>query len=375
MSKATISASPYGTLVGPPGESNMSRMIKLDRGSKAPLYQQVKSGLQELIKAKGTSHDQPIPSERELAEMLKLSRLTVRRSIVELANEGFLRRIPGRGTFIIGGTRAPVANIGLVVGINSQAELGGTFLARLLSGAVPACRPGSLSLRTMPDLGELQGTQALIAMWVTDAVAMQGLVDLGLPVLAYECVPCSASRPFDTLDHANEEGAAAAVASLIVLGHRDIAFAMHHSSVARERQAGCLKAMAAHGLAIPPERIHQVMPSSEAGYAFGRQLLAEPERAPTAVVCSDDHIAHGLLEAAKDAGIQVPGFLSIIGFGDLGVFSTPALSSVHMDIHGSGRDAVRLLRERLVDPGMASRRHVLATEFIRRASCGPPRRS
>jgi len=350
-------------------------MIKLDRGAKAPLYQQVKSGLLEHIKASSTSHDQPIPSERELAEMLKLSRLTVRRSIVELADEGFLRRIPGRGTFIIGGTRAPAANIALVLGMDAQSDLGGAFLTRLLGGIMAACRPAALSLRALPDVGDLAETQALIAMWVIDPELMRGLADGGRPVLAYECVPCSSSRPYDAIGHANEEGAFAAVNALIVLGHRDIACAVHTSPVARERQAGFERAMAVHGLAVPPGRIYPVMPSCEAGYAFGRQLLAEPSSAPTAVVCSDDHIASGILTAANESGVQVPGFISLVGFGDLGVFSTPAMSSVRMDIQGSGRDAVRLLRERLADPALPARHHILSTEFIRRASCGPPRRS
>jgi len=348
-------------------------MIKLDRGSKAPLYQQVKSALLEFIRNSGTQHDQPLPSERELAEMLKLSRLTVRRSIVELAAEGVLRRIPGRGTFIVGGTQAPTANIALVLPSAAETNIGGVFPTRLLGGILSACRPSVLSLRVLPDLGDLHDVQALIALWM-ESDMMRTLVDTGLPVLAYECSPCASVRPYDAISHANENGAATAVDSLISLGHRDIAFAMHQTGAARERRAGCARAMAAHGLALQPERDYTVMPSCEAGYAFGRQLLADPARAPTAVVCSDDHTAHGILAAATEAQVAIPGSLSIIGFGDLGLFSSLALSSVRMDIHGSGRDAVRLLRERLLNPAMPARQHVLPTEFIRRASCGPLRR-
>jgi DNA-binding LacI/PurR family transcriptional regulator len=46
-----------------------------------------------------------------------------------------------------------------------------------------------------------------------------------------------------------------------------------------------------------------------------------------------------------------------------------------MDIAASGRETVRLLRERAADPSLPPRSVILPTEYIRRASCGPPRAS
>jgi len=350
-------------------------MIRINRASNAPLYMQVKAGLVEYIKASGSSHDQPIPSERELAEMLKISRLTVRRSIVELTEEGVLRRIPGRGTFIVGSAmKAPVSNIAFVQPVNAHNEFGGIFLSRLLGGMTSACKPAALSIRTLPDLGDLCDVQGLIAMWITESAVMGKLVDLGIPLVAYECVPCKNAKPYDSIEHANEDGAEAVISALVNLGHVDIAFAVHSSTVGRERLAGLERAMAEHGLQVAPERKCTVRPTAEAGYAYAQGLLADPAQAPTAVVCSDDYIAHGVLLAAAESGMAVPEHLSLASFGDLGIFSIPAISSVRLDIFGSGRDAVRLLRERFVTPDMPSRRHVVPAEFIRRASCAQRRR-
>ena len=44
--------------------------------------------------------DEPIPSERELMEMYQVSRITVRKAVDELVNEGYLYKIQGKGTYV-----------------------------------------------------------------------------------------------------------------------------------------------------------------------------------------------------------------------------------------------------------------------------------
>ncbi|MGQ9734981.1 MAG: GntR family transcriptional regulator, partial [Candidatus Bipolaricaulia bacterium] len=65
-----------------------------------PLYYQLK----ELLKAKIESGElrphERIPSEAELVQLFHVSRMTVRQALVELENEGFIRRKQGQGTFV-----------------------------------------------------------------------------------------------------------------------------------------------------------------------------------------------------------------------------------------------------------------------------------
>ena len=354
----------------------MPRMITLDKGAAAPLYQQVKAGLLAQINAGAFTPDQPIPTERELAESLGLSRLTVRRSILELAEQGLLRRIPGRGTFIVTGVpKPPMSTVSLVMpGDRLPYDLSGPFYMHLLDSLYRAVQPATLALRgaaTGPE--RLRDSQGIVALWVTERQRLQELAATGLPLVGYECAPDPAAPECDNISHANEDGSYAAACSLIGLGHTDIGMIMHHTTVAAERRAGFERAMRQHGLAPPAGRIHTAMATSEAGYALGRRLLLDAGNAPTALLCTDDTIAYGVLAAAQELGRQVPGFLSIVGFGDLGQFTTPALSSVRMDIAASGRETVRLLRERAADPSLPPRSVILPTEYIRRASCGPPR--
>jgi len=351
-------------------------MIKLDKGAKDPLYLQVKAGLLAQINAGAFTPDKPIPTERELAESLGLSRLTVRRSIVELAQQGLLRRIPGRGTFIIiGAAKPPITAISLVLaGTEIPYDLSGPFFMHLLSGLYSTIQPATLSLRGMATSAEqMRDCQGMVALWVMDEQKLRDLAAIGVPLVGYECAPDPANPLFDNVSHANEVGSYTAACSLINLGHRDIGMVMHPTTVAAERRAGFERAMRQHGLAVPPERVYNSMATSEAGYAVGRRLLLDPSKAPTALLCTDDTIAYGIMAAAQEHGRAVPGFMSIIGYGDLGKFTTPALSSVRMDIAASGREAVRLLRERSANPSLPPRSIILPTEYIRRASCGPPR--
>lgn len=67
---------------------------------RAPLYQQVKQHVRELIDGGKWDESKRLPSENELVDLLKVSRMTVNRALRELAKEGYVERISGVGTFI-----------------------------------------------------------------------------------------------------------------------------------------------------------------------------------------------------------------------------------------------------------------------------------
>ena len=73
-------------------------MTELDSKSPIPLHIQLKNKLQELIDNR--SFNEKIPSERELMDTYKVSRSTVREAVSHLVNEGVLKKVHGKGTFI-----------------------------------------------------------------------------------------------------------------------------------------------------------------------------------------------------------------------------------------------------------------------------------
>ena len=67
----------------------------------SPLYEQLKQSiLHEIVVAENYKYGERLPSEAELAEKYGVSRITVRRTISELAGEGYLSSQQGRGTFV-----------------------------------------------------------------------------------------------------------------------------------------------------------------------------------------------------------------------------------------------------------------------------------
>lgn len=73
---------------------------KLDETSDLPLYQQLQRALREAIEKRVLGPDDALPPERDLAEELSISRITVRKAVDGLVEEGLLARRQGAGTFV-----------------------------------------------------------------------------------------------------------------------------------------------------------------------------------------------------------------------------------------------------------------------------------
>lgn len=79
----------------------MSHMLgKLDEESSLPLYQQLQRALRHAIESRQIGPDDALPPEREIADNLHVSRITVRKAIDGLVGEGLLVRRQGAGTYV-----------------------------------------------------------------------------------------------------------------------------------------------------------------------------------------------------------------------------------------------------------------------------------
>ena len=103
-------------------------------------------------------------------------------------------------------------------------------------------------------------------------------------------------------------------------------------------------------------------------------LLAQTPR-PTALLGVNDLMAIGAIEAAAARGLSVPGDLSIAGFDDIDLAGhlVPPLTTVRADGEAMGREAVRLLLNRLSTPDLPRQHVTWKTRLIVRGSTGPCR--
>ena len=111
----------------------------------------------------------------------------------------------------------------------------------------------------------------------------------------------------------------------------------------------------------------------EAGSRAAAQVLDLATR-PDAVVCANDEIALGLLGAARDAGLAVPGELAITGWDDIMAARYAELTTVRQPLHDLGATAARFLDDLIAGRRAEPRNEVLPTELIVRSSSSPRER-
>jgi LacI family transcriptional regulator len=151
----------------------------------------------------------------------------------------------------------------------------------------------------------------------------------------------------------DERGAAQlATQHLLQLGHRRIAFASgpDYYLPSQEKEAGWRSALTRAGI-TPDGWVGHDDFSVEGGLRLGRRLLGLDER-PTGIICSNDLIAIGVLQAAHEAGVRVPQELSVVGFDGIEASSwtNPPLTTIEQPIDEIAHTAVESLRVLIEEP-------------------------
>ena len=152
------------------------------------------------------------------------------------------------------------------------------------------------------------------------------------------------------------------------LGHKDIACVAGPQEwfEARERVAGWREAMDEAGLS----KREPLVGSWEArwGYVAGQNLVEDG--LPDAVMCGNDEVAVGLLCAFAEAGVSVPGDVSVAGFDDVPIaaYAGPGLTTVRQDFADLGRCALEAVSRALEGGKVDS--YVRPTRLVVRGSTG-----
>lgn len=195
----------------------------------------------------------------------------------------------------------------------------------------------------------------------------------GTPIVCLDRQP-----PFwsgDSVAVDNEKGSATATEYLLKLGHRNIAMISgpHHVSSAVERKEGFRAAMRKQRVTIEPGYIQEGQYSRISGYEKTRILLSLRPR-PTAIFAANDLMAYGALAAIREAGLDCPGDVSLVGFDDLELseFMDPPLTTVAQPMYQMGAKGVDLLMRRIEGARKPAVHLTLATEMKVRRSVETP---
>ncbi|MCP4902778.1 MAG: GntR family transcriptional regulator [bacterium] len=268
-----------------------------------------------------------LPSERTLAEEFKVSRVTVRKSLEGLKNDGMIMRRPGLGNII--SASAPVAppappNIGFVV-----QHLSNPYYSAFASALEAVLRARELNmilagtgqnpeeeLQCLQRMGERQVRGVLLC--VPDHIhrpdAMRAFLKQRLPVVIIG--GRQAGVALDSVDSDNRAGMTAAIDYLLDLGHTRIGFlsaiAFGRTDVRMQLTAEILRSKG-----LEPGHMVSVDTPDLAGGRLALDAMLEREDRPTAVLCTNDITAIGAIQRAFELGVSIPGEFSIVGYDDI----------------------------------------------------------
>ncbi|HKE67179.1 MAG TPA: LacI family DNA-binding transcriptional regulator [Micromonosporaceae bacterium] len=215
-----------------------------------------------------------------------------------------------------------------------------------------------------------QSVEGVIVIAPSNAAA-DAVRDLprGLPVLALEA---SFGRDMRVVVVDQYTGATLATRHLLDLGHRTVWHITGPSDwpEAVQRIDGWHATLDAAGASAPQTLTGDW--SARSGYEAGRRLAAVPD--VTAVFVANDQMALGVLHALHEAGIPVPGQVSVVGFDDMpeAEYFLPALTTVRQDFNEVGRCGLRTMLEMIDGSEVAAETRVTPTLVVRASSARPP---
>jgi LacI family transcriptional regulator len=178
----------------------------------------------------------------------------------------------------------------------------------------------------------------------------------------------------DTVVPPNRQGGAELGRMLLELGHRRFALLAgpEQLTTARDRCDGFAGDLREAGVEPRPDQVVHGGFTRDAGYAAMRELLHRGLWA-TAVFAVNDVMAVGALAALREAGVEVPAEVSLVGFDDIPMVRELAcpLTTYRLPVEEIGERALRLaLRER--SPSTGSQVEHVTGNVVVRASTAPP---
>ena len=252
-----------------------------------------------------------------------------------------------------------------------ETRLVGMGLSTVLCTATPAGLSQSEYLKVLIEHG-VAGVIVVSGDTADDTADHRHYLDVverGVPVVVVNGCASGLELPAVTVDHVG--AARQAVAHLVSLGHTRIGLATGPSRYvpSQEFATGYELGLRDGGLsqhAVMSETLY----SLEGGHAAGLELM---DLGVTGIVTASDMLALGIVRAARELGLTVPGQVSVVGFDDAGpnAYVDPPLTSSRQPFGKMAGAIVRMLHDRLDDPGGPATELRFHAELVVRSSTGP----
>jgi LacI family transcriptional regulator len=169
-----------------------------------------------------------------------------------------------------------------------------------------------------------------------------------LPLVLLNCY--AADRQLTSILPAEVTGGFNATEYLIKNGHHRVGFINGEPwmDASVERLRGYRQALATYDIPYDPQLLRNGDWLPLKGYHLAQELLDLPDR-PTAILCANDLMAIGAMEAAAERALRVPDDISIMGYDDqeLARYTHPPLTTLILPNYEMGRHAAEILIDRI----------------------------
>ena len=202
--------------------------------------------------------------------------------------------------------------------------------------------------------------------------------DVNIPILAESGFPFvlvnhkKYSQNVNFVDSRNIKGAKMAMEYLYKKGHRKIAFVAGSldETNAKDRLKGYEEAIKEFDLEYRNDWVVNGDFDKEKAYQEAEKLLKHREK-PTAIFCSDDYMAIGVIDRLKEFGLSVPDDMAVMGFDDIeiGAYIKPSLTTIRQPIYELGKTAAEVLLKIMNREQKTPVHKLLNVELIERESC------
>ncbi|OQA76163.1 MAG: Arabinose metabolism transcriptional repressor [Lentisphaerae bacterium ADurb.Bin242] len=365
-------------------DGNFEILDRLNKNELMPLYYQIGNQLKEQILSGRLTPGSKLPAEDSLARRYGVAKLTLRNALGKLAQEGLIKRLKGKGTFIADEISGREKIVSVIFDFHDQVMP--STIAKIISGIIMRLNKEK-NFRIRVD--GIEDLPQIISQHRAGEIRIDGAITVRLneqisrivPMLLDADIPFVAegiTGPYNSVEIDNRKSMKIAFRHLLELGHREIGIGtlvnyknehlLQRDEIAREllkKEFGGVHEEYCFNLKMDDPRL----PMEKQAFTFLRG-----KHKPTALLCTCDVAALPLITQAPFAGIRIPEEFSVIGFDDMEacLFVYPGLTTIRQDYFQHGGMAAKLLIDKMHDCNHRQSHCRIVPELVVRGSCAPP---
>lgn len=289
-----------------------------------PLYKKIIDDLLLEIKHGKLEVNEQLPTEKELAEIYHVSRITSKRALTELENMGIIYRVQGKGSYVK--TREihtkntkKTARILFLIPFAKDLSLG-----NFSEGLLPVAKAHHYEvILSTPDFLLNKEAKEIMAEFNGMIYYAQNTKDFlmtlfELSIYHFPIIILDKKiyeLPYPTIQSDNLSGGLLATNSLIQQGHQRIAYLFGEENTlpqsVKQRYLGYIQAIKTQQLPFYThlEEKTSCLNQQTIDYFLGQNI--------TGVICENDLVAIALIQQAKQIGVKIPEQLAVIGFDNI----------------------------------------------------------